>query len=193
MEGAATELDVARARSQLLTSQATIPTLQAQVTGALNRLSTLTARAPGAWQTTLSPPAPLPTLPAFVAIGQPADLLRRRPDVLAAERTLAAATADLFPTVSFGARIGVGATPLSGLVSAGAPFFGIGPAVSWNLFDREATYACIRQQDSAAAASMARYEAAVTNALEEVDSAVNAWLNRTRPSGPADRRARRQP
>lgn len=190
-EGAATELDVARARTQLLTSQATIPNLQAQATGALNRLSTLTARAPGAWQASLAPPAPLPTLPAFVALGRPEDLLRRRPDILAAERALAAAaarigiaTADLFPTVTFGARVGVGAMPLSGLTSAGAPFFGIGPAVSWNLFDREGIYARIRQQDSATAASMARYESAVTTALEEVDSALNAWLNER------DRRAR---
>ncbi len=183
-EGAATELDVARARTQLLASQATIPSFEAQATGALNRLSTLTARPPGAWSMQLSPHAPLPALPAFVAVGTPADLLRRRPDVQAAERALAAAaarigvaTADLFPTVSFGARVGVGAMPLSGLTSAGAPFFGLGPALTWNLFDREATYARIRQQDSAAAASMARYEAAVTSALEEVDSALSAWLN----------------
>lgn len=183
-EGAATELDLARARTQLLTSLATIPSLEAQRTSASNRLSTLTGRAPGAWDEALSKAATLPALPAFVALGQPADLLRRRPDVLAAERTLAAAaarigiaTADLFPTVTFGARVGVGAIPLSGLTSPGAPFFGLGPAVSWNLFDREALYARIRQQDSAAAASMARYEAAVTTALEEVDSGLNAWLN----------------
>lgn len=183
-EGAATELDVARARTQLLTSQATIPSLEAQATAALNRLSTLTARAPGAWSAALSPHAPLPAVPDFVAVGTPADLLRRRPDVQAAERALAAAaarigvaTADLFPTVSFGARVGVGATPLSGLVAAGAPFFALGPALSWNLFDREAIYARIRQQDSAAAAGMARYEAAVTTALEEVDSTLSAWLN----------------
>jgi len=183
-EGAATELDVARARTQLLTSQATIPTLDAQTTAALNRLGTLTGRAPGAWSAALSPHAPLPDVPAFVAIGTPADLLRRRPDVQAAERALAAATArigiataELFPTVSFGARVGVGATPLSGLVAAGAPFFAVGPALSWNLFDREAIYARIRQQDSAAAASMARYESTVTTALEEVDSALSAWLN----------------
>lgn len=183
-EGAATELDVARARTQLLTSQATIPTLEAQATGALNRLGTLTARAPGAWSAQLAAHAPLPALPTFVAVGTPADLVRRRPDVMAAERGLAAAaarigiaTADLFPTVSFGARVGVGATPLSGLAAAGAPFFALGPSLTWNLFDREAIYARIRQQDSAAAAAMARYEAAVTTALEEVDSTLSAWLN----------------
>ena len=192
-EGAATELDVARARTQLLTSQATIPSLQAQTTAALNRLSTLTARAPGAWRDALAPRAPLPAMPPFVALGTPADLLRRRPDVLAAERALAGAsarigvaTADLFPTVAFGARLGVSATPLSSLTAAGAPFLALGPAITWNLFDREATYARIRQQDTVAAANMARYESAVTTALEEIDSAVNAWLNER------DRRTRLQ-
>lgn len=183
-EGAATELDVARARTQLLTSQAIVPSLQADATTALNRLSALTAKPPGSWSAELADRAPLPEVPAFVALGTPADLLRRRPDIQAAERALAAATArigiataDLFPSVSFGARLGVAAQPLSSLDAAGAPFFALGPSVSWNLFDREATYALIRQQDAAAAADMARYEAAVTNALEEVDSAVNAWLN----------------
>lgn len=183
-EGAATELDVARARAQLLTSQAIVPSLHADATAALNRLAALTARPPGSWSAELSGPAPLPEVPAFVALGEPADLLRRRPDIRAAERALAAAsarigvaTADLFPSVSFGARLGVAAQPLSSLDAAGAPFFALGPSVSWNLFDREATYALIRQQDAAAAADMARYEAAVTNALEEVDSAVNAWRN----------------
>jgi outer membrane protein, multidrug efflux system len=183
-EGAATELDVARARTQLLTSQAIVPSLQADTTAALNRLAALTARPPGGWSSELSDHAPLPEVPEFVALGTPADLLRRRPDIQAAERALAAAsarigvaTADLFPSVSFGARLGVAAQPLSSLDAAGAPFFALGPTVSWNLFDREATYALIRQQDAATAADMARYEAAVTNALEEVDSAVNAWLN----------------
>jgi len=192
-EGAATELDVARARTQYLTSQAIVPSLQADARTALNRLAALTARPPGSWSTALSGHAPLPEVPEFVALGTPADLLRRRPDIQAAERALAAAsarigvaTADLFPSVSFGARLGVAAQPLSGLDAAGAPFFALGPTVSWNLFDREATYALIRQQDAAAAADMARYEAAVTNALEEVDSAVNAWLNER------DRRTRLQ-
>jgi multidrug efflux system outer membrane protein len=183
-EGAATELDVARAREQLLTSQALLPSLEAETITALNRLAALTARPPGAWADELAPHAPLPKVPEFVALGAPADLLRRRPDIQAAERALAAATArvgvataDLFPSVSFGARVGVAAQPLSSLDAAGAPFFALGPTVRWNLFDREALYANIRQQDAAAAAGMARYEAAVTNALEEVDSAVSRWVN----------------
>ncbi|MCB1747972.1 MAG: TolC family protein [Gammaproteobacteria bacterium] len=183
-EGAATDLDMARARTQLLTSEATIPRLRASARAAANRLTTLTGQAPGALDAELAAPAPLPPLPAMVAVGAPLDLLRRRADIRAAERAIAAAaarigiaTADLYPTVSFGARVGVGGTPLSSLTSAGGPFFSLGPALTWNLFDRKGIYARIAQQDSAAAAGVARFEAAVTGALEEVDTALRSWLD----------------
>lgn len=181
-EGAATDLDVARARTQLLTSQATIPRLEAAVTNALNRLTTLTAQAPGALDATLRPRQPLPAVPAGVASGEPVDLLRRRPDILAAERALAAATArigvataDLFPTLSLAGRGGIAAAHFSDLVSTGGPFFALGPTLTWNLFDREAIYARIRAADAGAAAALTRYQATVTTALEEVDSAMNGW------------------
>ncbi len=186
-EGAATELDSARARTQLLTSRSTIPSLDAAARAAQNRLTTLTAQPPGALDDTVTAWQPLPELvklPEFVAVGNPADLLRRRPDIIAAERSLAAAsaligvaTADLFPTVSFGAGIGIGAAPLSGLTSVGAPFFSVGPALTWNIFDRRAIYARISQADSTAAGLVARYEATVTAALEGVDTALNAYRN----------------
>jgi multidrug efflux system outer membrane protein len=181
-EGAATDLDVARARTQLLTSQATIPRLEAAVTNALNRLTTLTAQAPGALDETLRPRRPLPAVPAGIATGEPVDLLRRRPDILAAERALAAATArigvataDLFPTISLVGRGGIAAAHFSDLFSTGGPFFALGPALTWNLFDREAIYARIRATDAGAAAALTRYQQAVTTALDEVDSGLNSW------------------
>ncbi|MFT4584154.1 MAG: multidrug efflux system outer membrane protein [Gammaproteobacteria bacterium] len=186
-EGAATELDAARARTQLLTSRARIPSLDARARAAVNRLTTLTGQAPGALDVTVGAWQPLPELaklPDFVAVGSPADLMRRRPDIEAAERALAAtsarigvATADLFPTVSFGASVGTGAAPLSGLIDAGAPFFALGPSITWNVFDRAGIYANIAQADSNAAANLARYEATVTRALEEVDTAISAYRN----------------
>ncbi len=183
-EGAATELDVARARTQLLTSQATIPVQRAVARAALNRLTTLTSQPPGALDAQLAINRPMPSLPELVAVGQPADLLRRRPDIQAAERALAAAsarigvaTADLFPTVSLIGGAGVSASPIGNLAAAGAPFFTFGPALRWNIFDRDAIYARIAQADSTAAAGVARYQATVTHALEEVDSAVSAYGN----------------
>lgn len=183
-EGAATELDVARARTQLLASEATIPPLEAARTAALNRLTTFTAQPPGALASKLDAPKPLPAMPPFVAVGEPADLLRRRPDIRAAEQALAGstarigvATADLFPTVRFGAMGGIGAVKLSSLSAPGAPFLTVGPAVTWNLFDRNAIHARIRAADASADAALASYEATVTRALEEVDSALSAYRN----------------
>lgn len=183
-EGAATDLDVARARTQLLSSQSTIPRRQAALTAALNRLTTLTARTPGALNDRLVPRKPLPSMPPFVAVGSPGDLVRRRPDIRIAERTLAGAsarvgiaTADLFPTVTFGASAGTGAAHLSDLTAAGAPYFALGPSITWNLFDREAIYASIRAADSNASAALVNYQATVTGALEEVDSAISAYRN----------------
>ena len=186
-EGMATELDSARARTQLMSSRATLPALQTAARVAANRLTTLTAQPPGALDSTVAAWQPVPEivkLPEFVAVGRPADMLRRRPDIVAAERRLAASsarigveTADLFPTVSFGANVGVGASPLSGLTAAGAPFFALGPSLTWNVFDRSAIYARIREADSSAAANLARYEATVTRALEEVDSAISGYRN----------------
>lgn len=183
-EGAATELDVARSRTLLLTSEASMPRLEAAVQSALNRLTTLCGEPPGAFTARLGKPGKLPAMPVLVAVGNPADLLRRRPDIGAAERSLAAATArigvataDLFPTVSFGGRVGIGAAGLPDLAASGAPLYAVGPSLTWNLFDREAIYARIRQADSAAEVAMARYEATVTTALEETDTAISAWLN----------------
>ncbi|MGR8919675.1 MAG: efflux transporter outer membrane subunit [Gammaproteobacteria bacterium] len=189
-EGAATELDRARAETQLMTSESTIPSRLAGVRAAKNRLTTLLAEPPGALDDDIAAWPALDEMiafPDFVPVGRPPDLLRRRPDVIAAERALAAAsarigvaTADLFPTVVFGANVGVGAAPLSGLTAAGAPFFSAGPALRWNLFDRRAIQARIRQADSTAAANLARYEATVTRALEETDTAINGWRNERR-------------
>lgn len=182
-EGAATELDVARARTQLLTSQATMPRLHADEVAALNRLTTLTGEPPGALSAEFAATGALPPMPDFVAVGSPADLLRRRADIQAAERALAAAsarigvaTAELFPTVTFAGTVGVGAAHLSDLTATGAPFFALGPSITWNLFDRSAIHARIRQADAGAVALLARYEASVTTALEETDSALKAWL-----------------
>lgn len=181
-EGAATQLDVARARTQLLRSQASMPSLHAEVTAALNRLTTLTARAPGTLASILGERNTLPTLPNMVAVGSPVELLRRRPDIRAAERALAAAsarigiaTADLFPTITVGGTVGGGAAPASNLDSSGSLFFGLGPGLRWNLFNRDAIYARIKAVDSAAAANLVRYQRTVTTALQEVDTAIAAY------------------
>jgi outer membrane protein TolC len=91
------------------------PLLQAQAEVAMNQLAVLTGQSPGALDATLAAPAPLPTMPQSVAVGDPAALIARRPDVRAAERALAASTAQigvnkarLLPTISFTGILGLG-------------------------------------------------------------------------------------
>ncbi|MDQ3960491.1 MAG: TolC family protein, partial [Pseudomonadota bacterium] len=106
--GRGTELDVARSRAQLDATRASIPPLEAAIRRAMHRLGVLAGQQPQAVVPTLEQPARLPSLPELVTLGRPQDLLRRRPDIRAAERNLAAATArigiataDLFPRVTF--------------------------------------------------------------------------------------------
>ena len=106
--GRGTELDTSRAKAQLDTTLATIPPLRAAVEKSIHRLSVLTGREPDALSALLVAPGNLPELPQMAAVGDPAGLLRRRPDIRVAERQLAASTAqigvavgDLFPKVTF--------------------------------------------------------------------------------------------
>ncbi|HEY0342833.1 MAG TPA: efflux transporter outer membrane subunit, partial [Steroidobacteraceae bacterium] len=91
--GRGTELDTTRAQSQLSTTLSTIAPLQAAVARSIHRLGVLTGRDPDALTTLLAPAKDLPGLPKIAAIGDPASLLRRRPDIRVAERQLAASTA----------------------------------------------------------------------------------------------------
>lgn len=180
--GRGTELDSARAAAQLDTTRAAVPSLEAAITQTIHRLSVLTGQLPNALQGKLSQPAALPKPPESVAIGNPADLLRRRPDVRMVERRLAAstarigvATADLFPKVSFGGSISLEASSLSGFGAAGALAYSMGPRISWAAFDLGKVYARIKAADAHAEADLANYEQTVLNVLEETENALVSY------------------
>jgi multidrug efflux system outer membrane protein len=121
----------------------------------------------------------LPALPALVHLGRPEELLRRRPDIRAAERALAAATAligvqtaDLFPRVTFNGRIALEASEFSGLGQAGADTYAFGPRITWAALDLGRVRARIKAADARAEASLAFYEKTILTALEETESAL---------------------
>ncbi|MES1196345.1 MAG: efflux transporter outer membrane subunit, partial [Steroidobacter sp.] len=91
--GSGSELDLSRAQALFATSNANVAPLQAAIARSIHRLSVLTGQQPNALNVTLNPQAELPALPELVAVGDPVSMLRRRPDVRIAERTLAADTA----------------------------------------------------------------------------------------------------
>jgi outer membrane protein TolC len=117
-----------------------------------------------------------------VAVGLPTDLLRRRPDVAAAERRLEAATAaigvakaELYPKLTLSGTFTLAATDVAKLDSAAARAFSIGPAISWNIFDAGRIRSLVAQRSAEADEALAAWEAAVLAAFEEAGNALVAF------------------
>jgi len=118
-----------------------------------------------------------------VAVGVPADLLRRRPDVAAAERQLATATAaigvataDLYPTLTLNGTIGFSASDLADIGTGASERWGFGPSIRWNIFDAGRIRAQIRERSAQADQALAAYESAVLKAYEEAENALVAYV-----------------
>ncbi|QUJ75257.1 efflux transporter outer membrane subunit [Sulfitobacter albidus] len=185
--GSTDRLNLLRAQSQLQTTEASLPTYAASERGALNRLTTLTARAPGALDATLKSGTGFPSLPGVITAGNVPALLRARPDIRAAERDLARATAeigvstaDLFPTLSVTGRLGRSGADPAGLGRSGSSFFGVGPSVTVALFDRNEIHARIAQSRAAADGALATYQSRVVEALSEADTALSDYAQQGR-------------
>jgi multidrug efflux system outer membrane protein len=179
------EIDVQRARARLAATMATIPTLDVEQKQAAYRLAVLLGLRPGALDEELQP-RQLPTYAKALPIGDPAQLLRRRPDVRAAERQLAGATArvgvataDLFPRVNVEGFVGFLSGDFSHLFSTSsgtdARAWSVTPSISWAAFDLGSVQARLRvskaQQDEAAA----NYQHVVLTALEDAESSLVAY------------------
>jgi len=177
--GRSTELDAARARSLVSSTRALVPPLEAAIKQNIHRLSVLLGLPPATLNSELATPAPIPTLPALVNIGNPGDLLRRRPDIQAAERALAAATArlgvqtaDLFPRVTFNGQIAFEATDLARLGASGSDTYSFGPRITWAALDLGRVRARIKAAHAEADVQLATYEKTVLTALEETENAL---------------------
>ncbi|MEM7479643.1 MAG: efflux transporter outer membrane subunit [Acidobacteriota bacterium] len=179
--GLAGRLDVEQARSNLATTRSQIPPLRTGLAGAKNRLAVLTGAVPGSFEAAAAEEraGAIPLPPAEIAIGIPAEALRRRPDVLAAERRVAAetarigvATAELYPRFALSGSIGVEALDLDGLFDSGSPFSTFGPSFSWRLFDRRAVRAGIAAQTATQEEALSLYRSTVLLALEESENAL---------------------
>ncbi len=180
--GRGTQLDVSRAQAQLSATLSSIPDLEAEVNRSMLRLSVLVGHEPQALTAQLSSPEDLPALPETQSIGTPEALLRRRPDIIAAERQLAAATArigisvaDLFPRISFVGSWGFDAVSSQNLGDAGSETYVFGPSIRWAAFDLGRVRQQIKQREAAADGALARYEQTVLRALEETDASLTNY------------------
>ena len=180
--GRGTQLDTARAESQVQLTLSTVAPLEAQVDRSLRRIEVLTGQVPGALSERLQPVKAMPALPTGIALGEPAGLLRRRPDIRAAESELAASVArvgvtmgDLFPRVSLTGSVGVRALSFGALRDAGNDRYSFGPSISWGLFDYGHLSQQIAAADARSAAQLASYQQTVLLALEDTDNALSDY------------------
>lgn len=182
--GLATDLDVQESSALLAETQAEVPALTTQLQASVHRLGVLLGQDPGALLAELSAQAPIPSAPELVPVGLPSDLLLRRPDVLRAERQLAAATAnigvatsDLFPKFYLTGAAGYQSVGAGDWFSSGSSFWSIGPTVQWKIFDAGRVRANIRVQDARQEEALAAYERTVLTAFEEVENGLVSYAN----------------
>lgn len=181
--GAASKLDVDEATVLYNNTLAAIPGYEAQLAQAYNAMSVLLSEPPGKMKARFSGKSGFPKIPAEVAIGVPAELLRRRPDIRQAEYTAAAqsaqigvAKADLFPAFTIAGAIGVKADDFSNLFTSGATAGIINPGFSWNFLNYGRIRNNVRVQDAKFQEALLNYENTVLSAYAEVENALTGFL-----------------
>jgi NodT family efflux transporter outer membrane factor (OMF) lipoprotein len=187
-DGEASQTDVEQARSEYAATRSQIPQLQIGLRQNQHALSVLLGRPPSDLADLLGPAGAIPQAPPEVAIGIPADLLRRRPDIRSAEQQAAAQSAmigatkaELYPAFSLSGTFGFLSTDL-GSSNLGDAFdwksrvVSFGPAVVWNVFNYGQITNQVRQQDAAFQAAVLTYQNTVLQAQQEVEDGLASFL-----------------
>src|SRR3984893_8913177 len=186
--GTVTQLDVEQARTVLLNTQATLPTLETQRRQAQDALSVQLGMPPSDLADLLDGPSVIPVSPPEVILGMPADLLRRRPDIRSAELQAAAQSAqigvargELFPAFSLIGNLvllstDLGTFKLSDMFRWGARQVQVGPSVQWNILNYGQITSSVRVQDASFQQLLFAYQRAVLSAQQDVEDNLVAFL-----------------
>ncbi|WP_260958718.1 efflux transporter outer membrane subunit [Pseudomonas citri] len=185
-KGLAADYQVRQTEGSLAQVQATVPVLQTGLEAAMNALDVMLGAPPGTHRAELANTGSIPLAPAIKATGTPADLLRRRPDLIVAERRLAAsnarigeAVAEYYPKFSLSALLGSATSVSAGhLFSNGASQATGTLGLRWRLFDFGRINARIDQAKGQEAEALAAYRQSVLRATEDVENAFSALVNR---------------
>ena len=179
--GLTSVLDVEQARTNLETTRAQIPVLENSLAETQNRLAILLGTAPGTLNESLGTPGSIPAVPRQLEIGIPADTLRQRPDLRAAERRLAAETARIgqqtaarYPGFFLDGSIGLEALTIGALTSGTAATRQIAAGIAATVFDAGRIREQIAIQTAIQEQALRNYESAVLTALEDVENALVA-------------------
>jgi outer membrane protein TolC len=177
--GRGTAFDTERARAQLSSTLAAIPSLEARVAGAQYRIGVLVGRPPAAVAGELEAAGPMPAPPEVGQVVSPDSLVRLRPDVVAAERRLAAetafvgaATADYLPRITLSGQAGYTAPELDAIGNTGTSRYAVGPVISWPALNLGRVKARADAAKARQAEARARYEQAVLFALRDVETSL---------------------
>ena len=177
--GLASALDVAQARTVYYSTMSTLPGLENSIHTALNSLATLLGVYADALPASVVQPRALPDCHMIVSVGIPADLLRRRPDVVAAERNLAAASAavgvakrEFLPTLAINGQITTSAHKADNLFKRQSIGYSIEPTLTWTVFNGFARRAGVAAAKAEMETVWATYNSTVMNAVTEADNAM---------------------
>jgi multidrug efflux system outer membrane protein len=180
--GFASALDVANAEANVATTESQIPVFETAAQQSIYALSVLLGRPPADLLEKLSPTANLPSVPAQIAVGLPSDLLRRRPDIHGAEAQLHAATAqigvavaELFPQFSLTGSVNWQSNLLRTWWTEASRSFGIGPSVSWPIFQGGAIVSNVHVQKALRDQAFITYKKTVLAAFQDVENALIAF------------------
>jgi outer membrane protein TolC len=182
-EGAASGLDVAQAVTNVASTEANIPQLQTQMRQAENRLCILMGIPPQDLSPLLNNEVPIPVAPPQIAIGVPADILRRRPDVRRAERLAAAQSARigiteaaLYPAFTLNGQLFVQASDITNLFTQSAVGGNVGPSFSWNLLNYGRIWNSVNAEEALFMQRVTEYQNAVLNANREAEDSLVGFL-----------------
>jgi NodT family efflux transporter outer membrane factor (OMF) lipoprotein len=177
-------LDVFQARLNQSRTESLIPPLRQRLTEAINRLSLLAGEMPYALLQELEAPRPIPAAKKEIAFGVPAELLRQRPDIRRAERTLAAKNAqigatqaELYPTLALPGSLAIEVLGSEGSLDSGNVTYGFGPQLRWNIFNGRRIRSQVDATKAETRAALHTYEQTVLKALEETENAMSAYKN----------------
>jgi NodT family efflux transporter outer membrane factor (OMF) lipoprotein len=176
--GVASDRELAQAQALLSQAKATIPLITVSLEAQLNRLDVLMGAQPGTYAAELTPVLDIPEVPEISGYGTPTDLLRRRPDIIAAERMVAAsnarigqALAEYYPKLSLSGIVGSQAVAPAHLFEQQGfqPVSVVG--LRWRLFDFGRVAAEVEQARGANAEALLQYRGSVLHAAEDVEDA----------------------
>ncbi len=180
--GRGTAFDTERAKAELQLTLSAVPDIEKRISATQNRLATLVGRTPDALPRALLVPGDLPALPDSLNVGTPQELVRRRPDVLGAERAAAAegllvdaAQSEYLPRISIDGGLGYAATAFDSLGNAGTTRFQLGVRMSWPLLDLGRVRTRAEEAQAQSDEARSQYNGTVLRAVEETETALVSY------------------